>query len=52
MKARRVIVTLELETVEPISALRSKSDWEYVLGLGAHTSMTVLQVQANVVKGK
>lgn len=43
MKARRVIVTLELDTPATLELLRRKDTWQ---GFGE----TVIQVQANVIK--
>ena len=51
MKRRRVVVTLELDTGEGLSALRSARWWNIALQLRLNPSR-VLQAQANVIRKK
>lgn len=53
MKARRVIVTLELETDAPISVLRTSlayRDLEMATPKSGRFKAQVIQAQANVIK--
>ena len=49
MKQRRVLVTLELDTSVPLSALRSARWWNVTIR-GRATK--ILQAQANVIRKK
>lgn len=48
MKARRVFVTLEIETNLPLNVLRHRELWHFK---GAGEESKCLQVQANVARG-
>ena len=50
-KARRVFVTLELETTESLEELRQRGLWSRYR-LDPHLARQCLQVQANVARGQ
>lgn len=49
MKVRTVMVTLELETAEPLKLLRARVAWQAILGRGMLTT-TVRQVTVSVAQ--
>jgi hypothetical protein len=49
-KMRRVLVTLEVETVMPIARLKGSGLWNQRMFSEHDTPITVLQAQANVIR--
>ena len=52
MKARKVIVTLEIETSQTLGELRDKESWHNAItcGFAMDDTQIVHQVQVNVIK--
>ena len=50
MKARRVIVTLEIETDFSLAKLQNRAWWQGELAASTARGVNVVQVQANVVR--
>jgi len=50
VKPRKVLVTLELESPLALASLRSKDWWSSALSILRQKSVTIQQVQANVVR--